>query len=212
MKRLNLTKEKAQRILFIAVLVLVFGVFFISLSLLNPKETTPPGEEDPDPPIEEPSEEDEYETIMAPYDAENVEIIRRYWAKDKDTEIQEMSFIVYGSSYYTSTGVSYSAGEEGFEVLASLSGTVKSVTDSPIYGKVVVIDHGDGLETEYRSLGEVRVEVGDEVAQGEIIGLSGENEYDVNAGNNLHFRILVNGKPKDPELLIGKAVNEINGN
>lgn len=211
MKHLNkISKEKAQRILFIAVLVLVFGVFFISLSLLSPG--TPPDDKKPDPPIEKPEEPIEYEKIIAPYEADNVEIIRRYWSKDKETDIQEMSIIVYGSSYYTSTGISYSAGEEEFEVVASLSGTVKDVSDSPIYGKVVVIEHDNGIETEYRSLGEVNVEIGDEVAQGDVIGTSGENSYDVAAKNHLHFRILVNGSPKDPELLIGKTINEINAN
>jgi murein DD-endopeptidase MepM/ murein hydrolase activator NlpD len=208
----RISKEKAQRILFIAVLVLVFGVFFISLSLLNPRETPPPGGEDPGPPIEEPEDPIVYEKIIAPYIAKNVETIRRFWALDKETEIQEMSFIVQGSSYYTSTGISYSAGDEGFEVIASLSGTVKTVSDSSVFGKVVVIEHDNGLETEYRSLGEVSVEIGDEVAQGDVIGISGENENDASAGNHLHFRILVNGKPKDPELLIGKAINEINEN
>ncbi|HHX80996.1 MAG TPA: M23 family metallopeptidase [Acholeplasmataceae bacterium] len=213
MKRLNkISKEKAQRILFIAVLVLVFGVFFISLSLLNPGENPTPN--DPDPPIEEPEEpEVEYETIIAPYKAANIEIIRRFWSQDKEKEIQEMSMFVYDTRYTMSRGISFAAAEnENFEVVASLSGIVKEISNSDIYGKVVFIEHEDGLVTEYWSLSEVSVETGDEVAQGDKIGISGESSYDMSAENHIHFRILVNGIPTDPELLIGKAVNEINAN
>lgn len=213
MKRLNkISKEKAQRILFIAVLVLVFGVFFISLSLLSPGETPP--NNDPEPPIEEPEEPTvEYETIIAPYKAANVEIIRRFWSPDKEKEIQEMSMFVYDTRYTMSRGISYAAAEnEDFEVVASLSGTVKEISNSDIYGKVVFIEHDNGLVTEYWSLSEVNVEIGDEVAQGDVIGISGESSYDLGSENHVHFRILVDGIPTDPELLIGKAVNEINAN
>ncbi|MDD4000573.1 MAG: M23 family metallopeptidase [Bacilli bacterium] len=211
MKRFNkISKDKAQRILFIALLVLIFGVFFISLSLLDPVETPPTG--DKEPPIEIPDIEEKYETIVAPHKLTDIEVIRKFWTLEKETEDQEISLIVFGSSYHMSKGISYSANNTDFEVVASLSGVVKDITESSIYGKVVLIEHDNGIETEYMSLGEVFVEIDDEIIQGEVIGKSGINEFDVNAENHLHFRILIDGKYFDPEVLIGKAVNEIEEN
>lgn len=208
MKQLNkISKEKAQRILFIAVLVLVFGVFLVSLSLLKPVDT-PPIENPPnDPPNEQP--EDEYEIVTAPYTNTEVEILRKFWSVDKDTEDQEKSIIVFEDSYYMSKGVSYVNQNQEFDVVASLSGTVEKITESPIYGKVVLLDHGDGIKTEYLSLGAINVAEGDQVVQGAVIGTSGSNQYDIAAENHLHYRIQVDGKYCDPEILIGKAVNEI---
>jgi stage II sporulation protein Q len=209
-KQLNkISKEKAQRILFIAVLIIVFGIFFISLALLKPAETPP--EEKPDPPIiENPDPVEQFETFVKPYTNTEVQIIRKFWSVDKSIDDQLASIIVYGSSYYNSKGVSYANQDQEFDVIASLSGTVKKVTESAINGKVILLDHGDGIETEYMSLSEVNVAEGDEVTQGEVIGKSGFRENDVSAGNHLHFKIIVNGKEYDPEIMIGKAVNEIN--
>ncbi len=209
MKQLNkISKEKAQRILFIAVLVLVFGVFFISLSLLDPVD--PPKIEEP--PIDEPDDDVEPEIISAPYKATDVEIIRKFWTLDKEKEDQEISLIVYDTSYYMSKGVSYYADNQEFEVVASLSGIVKEITESSIYGIVVQIEHDNGLITEYMSLGEVNVAIGEEVAQGEVIGKAGVDEFDALAETHLHFRILINDQYADPEVMIGKTVDEIKQN
>lgn len=205
----NMSKEKAQRVLFITVLVLVFSVFFISLSLLGPKDD---GDKDPiiDDPDKDPIvEEPKFETIHAPHGNQNIEVVRKFWSLDKSTEDQETSVIKYGSEYYLSKGVSYTSENKEFNVIASLSGTVKEVTDSPIYGKTVVIKHDKGIQTEYMSLGNATVKVGDIVEQGDVIGVSGTNEYDQDALNHVHFKISVNGKYCDPELLIGKAINKI---
>lgn len=213
----NISKEKAQRILFITVLILVFGVFFISLSLLSPGENkdpinnNPPGNNDND----NDNDDDEivtYEVLKAPYSSNvTVKVIRKFWAIDKSTEDQEMSLINFGSQYFTSRGISYTTEDNvEFDVVASLSGTVVDVQDSQIYGKTVTIEHTNGIKTEYQSLGSVEVEVGDTVKQGDVIGKSGMNEYDANAGNHVHFKVSVKGKYVDPETVFNKATNTIN--
>ncbi len=57
----KISKEKLQRYLFVGVLILVFVAFFISLSLVKPKEDPKPI--DPEPPVEDPIE-DVYETFF----------------------------------------------------------------------------------------------------------------------------------------------------
>lgn len=204
----KVSKEKMQRFLFIGVLILVFGVFFISLSFIEPN----PGDTPNDPPTNDPNDDDPpvtYETIKVPVAGESFQVIRKYWTLSSTTEDQVVSLIKFGSKYFTSKGVSYTVNNEDFNVVASLSGVVKSVTDSPVYGKTVVIEHDNDIVTEYLSLGNVTVEVGDEVDQGEVIGTSGTNEYDQAAENHVHFKISVDGKYRNPEELIGKKVNQL---
>jgi len=213
----NISKEKAQRILFITVLILVFGVFFISLSLLGPRDKDP----DDNPPIgdqDEDEDEDEdddkivYEEIKAPYSSNlSVKVIRKYWSLEQSTEDQEISLINYGTEYYLSKGISYTTETEGeFEVHASLSGKVIDVQESPIYGNTVIIEHTNGIKTEYQSLGNVEVKVDDVVAQGDVIGTSGENEYDSSAGVHVHFKVSINNKYVDPSTVLGKKTNTFN--
>ena len=210
----NISKEKAQRILFITVLILVFGVFFISLSLLGP-------DDDIDVPIVDDGEDDDddddddnvviYEKIQAPYSSNlQVKVIRKYWSLKQSTEDQEMSLINYGSQYFLSKGISYATESKAeFEVRASLSGKVVEVQESPIYGNTVTIEHKNGIKTEYQSLGTVAVEVDDQVAQGDIIGTSGENEYDASAENHVHFKISIDNKYVDPITVFGKETNKV---
>jgi stage II sporulation protein Q len=212
----NISKEKAQRILFITVLILVFGVFFISLSLLGPKDNKDPKDNDPIINGDEDDDDDDdnnvvYELIKTPYSSSlEVKVIRKYWSLEQSTEDQEMSLINYGSQYFLSKGVSYAAAtEEEFNVCASLSGKVVQVEESPIYGKTVTIEHTNGIKTEYQSLGTVKVKVDDLVIQGDIIGTSGENEYDISAGNHLHFKVSINNKYVDPYSVFGKETNKV---
>lgn len=216
----NISKEKAQRILFITVLILVFGVFFISLSLLGPGEDKQP---DPNPPGNVGDEDDDddedddkvvvYELVKFPYSSETeVVVVRKFWTMQQATEDQEMSLINYGSQYYLSKGISYSTeAKEPFEVLASLSGKVVEVTDSQIYGKTVVIEHTDGIKTEYQSLGNVEVEVDDVIAQGDVIGTSGTNSYDAGAGNHIHFKVFIKDSYVDPVTVFNKSTDKITG-
>jgi stage II sporulation protein Q len=205
----KMSKEKAQRFLFIGVLILVFSVFFISLKLLEPKDKPIV------PPIENNGDDDDddkdivYETVIMPLNGAEFEIIRKFWSYDAPAEDQLKSIIVFGSKYYMSKGISYAVNDQEFEVVACLSGTVSKVTDSPVYGKCVTIDHGDGIVTEYMSLGTVAVNEGDEIEQGAVIGTSGTNEYDSTAGNHVHFQFKYKDAAINPELVIGKKVNEI---
>ena len=203
-----MSKEKAQRFLFIGVLILVFSVFFISLSLLEPNDK---GDK---PPIDQNDDDDDddiivYETIVMPIKGTEFETIRKFWSYDAPTEDQEKSIIVFGSKHYMSKGVSYSQNNKEFEVVTCLSGTVTKVTDSPIYGQCVTIDHGDGIVSEYMSLGSVTVQEGNKIDQGTVIGNSGANEYDSSAGIHVHFQLKYKNTPINPELLLGKKVNEI---
>lgn len=58
-------------------------------------------------------------------------------------------------------------------------------------GWVVEIDHGGGVVTAYRNLGEVGVRRGQKVTAGQVIGKLGD-------ASHLHFEVRVDGSAQDP--------------
>ncbi len=87
-------------------------------------------------------------------------------------------------------------GLRGQEVLAAASGTVIRAGFAQRYGKLVVIDHGDGVTTLYAHASHLLVRPGDRVEQGEPVAEVGRTG---NArGTHLHFEVRLDGRPVDP--------------
>lgn len=84
----------------------------------------------------------------------------------------------------------------GTSVRASRSGRVTRAGWDGGYGKVVMISHGGGLSTVYAHLSEIDVSVGEQVDQGQVVGLSGNTGN--STGPHLHFEVRVNGTQKNP--------------
>ncbi|MFA6939685.1 MAG: M23 family metallopeptidase [Clostridiaceae bacterium] len=83
------------------------------------------------------------------------------------------------------------------DVAASFTGTVKEAAEDSDFGKYIVIDHGDGIETRYGHLNSFLVDKGVTVEKGDIIGKSG-NTGKV-TGPHLHFSLSIMGTYKNPE-------------
>jgi len=81
-------------------------------------------------------------------------------------------------------------------VEASNGGRVVFVGDMGIYGKTIVIDHGQGIHSTYSHLSEIKVKVGEEVEKGHIIGTTGSTG--LAGGDHLHFGIMVQGEFVNP--------------
>lgn len=100
-------------------------------------------------------------------------------------------------------GIDFAA-KRGTPVLASAAGKVvesSALHDGQTkYGQVIVIDHGDGLRSMYAHLDRRSVRVGDTVAAGEAIGLSGATGRVT--GPHLHLEVQRHGEHVDPALLI----------
>lgn len=65
-----------------------------------------------------------------------------------------------------------------------------------IYGQVVVIDHGLGLQSLYAHLSEMHVEKGETVTRGQTIGKTGVSG--LAGGDHLHFEVLAGGISVNP--------------
>lgn len=97
------------------------------------------------------------------------------------------------------TGVDIYA-DVGLSVVAAADGTVIETNPSGWgggYGIYVVLDHGNGLTTKYGCLDSLHVTVGQTVGRGQEIGRAG-NTGD-STGPHLHFEVLVDGVPQNPE-------------
>ncbi len=81
-------------------------------------------------------------------------------------------------------------------VMATAPGTVVYAGWRGQYGRVVEIDHGNGIRTRYAHLRKILVEKGQQVAHRQEIGLLGVSGR--STGPHVHYEILVDGQPKDP--------------
>lgn len=82
------------------------------------------------------------------------------------------------------------------EVPASNSGRVVFAGHLGIYGNLVVIDHGLGLQTLYSHLSEISASVGQQVKKGDIIGKTGTTG--MAGGDHLHFGVTIGGVQVQP--------------
>ena len=91
------------------------------------------------------------------------------------------------------------AGNVGQEVKSVREGKVSSIATDAQTGVTVTVSLGDGYEVVYGQLGEVCVNQGENITEGDIIGSLGEpTKYYSVEGCNLYFQLLKNGEPVNP--------------
>jgi murein DD-endopeptidase MepM/ murein hydrolase activator NlpD len=88
-------------------------------------------------------------------------------------------------------------GETGDAVRATASGSVTAAGWSGGYGRVVDIDHGNGLSTRYGHLSSIDVRVGQSIRSGQIVGRVGSTGR--STGPHLHYETRVRGEAVDPQ-------------
>jgi murein DD-endopeptidase MepM/ murein hydrolase activator NlpD len=94
------------------------------------------------------------------------------------------------------TGLDF-RGDPGDPIRATAAGTVTNAGWSGGYGKMVEIDHGNGLSTRYGHLSEIDVDVGDEIRVGQIVGRMGSTGR--STGPHLHYETRIDGEAVDPQ-------------
>ncbi len=95
----------------------------------------------------------------------------------------------------THTGLDF-PGPQGTPVSASAGGIVVSANWHAGYGRLVEIEHGNGVLTRYAHLKAFKVAQGDVVKPGQVIGLLGNSGR--STGPHLHFEVWVAGRVRNP--------------
>ncbi|HLF71193.1 MAG TPA: M23 family metallopeptidase [Dehalococcoidia bacterium] len=100
---------------------------------------------------------------------------------------------------YHPTGIDIALdGNADSPIRAARAGAVSFAGGDPCceYGRYVIIDHGDGFTTLYGHLSKLSVQTGQQVAQGEVLGLGGSTGK--SKGKHLHFEVLKDRAYVDP--------------
>lgn len=93
----------------------------------------------------------------------------------------------------------------GLDIAISTGTPVKAAADGRItfagwnggYGILVIIDHGNGIETRYAHNSRLNVKVGQKVTRGETVAYSGNTG--VSTGPHVHFEIRYRNNPVNPQ-------------
>lgn len=93
------------------------------------------------------------------------------------------------------SGVDFAA-PAGAPILAAAGGVVSVAEFNPAYGNMVVVDHGNGLQTLYAHASKLGVKAGEIVRKGQQIASVGSTGR--STGAHLHFEVHVNGVPRNP--------------
>jgi len=86
--------------------------------------------------------------------------------------------------------------EVGTGIVAAASGKVIFADVHPAYGKMIEIDHGNGLVSRYAHCSSLLVKEGDLVVRGQQVGRVGTTGR--STGPHLHFEVRLNGVPQNP--------------
>lgn len=95
------------------------------------------------------------------------------------------------------------AAPKGTKILACGDGTVKLASESYYgYGKLVIIDHGNGVQTYYGHCSKLCVTTGQKVKAGDKIAEVGATGQAT--GPHLHLEVRINGKTVNPQKYVYK--------
>ena len=124
----------------------------------------------------------------------------------KSTSIGTGTLIVPTNGGYVSSGFGTRDGQmhkgidiarpNTYTIVAADTGRVTFAGTDGGYGKKVIIDHGNGIETVYAHLASFTVKKGQVIEQGKRIGVMGKTGWAT--GVHLHFEVYSNGVLKNP--------------
>jgi len=191
--RINENGEKIKLVRSVPIAPFSLGVQYLQLA---------PESEDP---ATQKKLEEEYKTVektLATFTRD------KCWWGDFLRPVQGETTTTFGlKRTVTNQGYSYRhrgvdiAAAQGVPVEAANTGKViLARTDFIHNGKMIAIDHGQGLITVYLHLSEVLVKLGDTVKKGQVIGKVGTTGF--STGPHLHWGAYLRSKPFDPTLLL----------
>ena len=217
MKKRKLKGYVLPAIYFVVLGVMVVSITFLSQSLLE-KQKMNDEDYNYSTSVFEESENDPTNTevdttteikIVRPYTSDKVTVTKEFYNKDESVENQEKALIFYENTYMTNTGILYGS-DEKFDVIAILNGTVKEIKEDEILGQMISIECDNKITAVYYTLGEIKVNEGDQITQNQVIATSGTSNIDSSKAESLLFETYIDGVLTNPNNLFDKSISEIN--
>ena len=95
-------------------------------------------------------------------------------------------------------------GDTGDPVRVTANGTVVTAGWNGGYGKMVEVDHGNGISTRYGHMSEITVKVGQAVRIGQSVGKIGSTGR--STGPHLHYETRIDGDAVDPQKFLRAGI------
>ena len=144
--------------------------------------------------------------VIYPFTDTSVTVGKSYYDYQGTKESQEKSIICHDNTYIQNSGIDF-VYDNQFEVIAVLDGTVTNVKEDELLGKIVEVSHNNEYVSIYQSLSDIKVKKGDNVSQGQVLGVSGTNTLDKKLGNHLHFEFYAGGQIVNPMNYLDKELS-----
>ncbi len=93
--------------------------------------------------------------------------------------------------------------DSGSSIKAAGSGSVTAVTEDMHFGRIITVDHGEGIVIKYCGMESVSVKEGDTVTAGTVIGTSGEIPSECSDNPHIHIEAAVDGETVSPLSALG---------
>jgi len=94
-------------------------------------------------------------------------------------------------------------------VYATAPGVVSFAGPRSGYGRMIEVDHGQGVKTRYAHLARIGVRAGQRVAAGSALGGMGSTGR--STGTHLHYEVWVGGRVQDPERFVRAGAYVLHG-
>lgn len=148
--------------------------------------------------------------VMPVKNADQAVIEKKFYDFSGKKADQEAALVVYKNTYVPNTGIDIGMKNgETFDVVAALSGTVTKVEEDSLLGNVIEIEHDKSVVTQYESVKDMKIKVGDQVQQGETIAKAGQSLFNEKAGIHVHFEIRKDGVAVNPQSYFNKPLSAL---
>ena len=152
---------------------------------------------------------DETREVLQKPVKEGVKVSKGFYDTNLSEKELENALNYFEGVYRPNDGIDYTKDNESFDVYASASGTVIRKENDSLLGWIVTIEHQKGIQTIYQSLDDIKVEKGDQVKQGDVIGKAGNNVYQSTLKKHLHFIVSIDDKTVNPDKYFNQKIEKI---
>ncbi|NHC38458.1 M23 family metallopeptidase [Bacillus sp. MM2020_1] len=151
------------------------------------------------------------EDFKMPVEKADAAIVKtKFYDFNGKAEDQEAALVFYNNTYQPNTGIDVTMkDDESFNVVASLSGTVTRVDEDAVLGNVIEVEHDKGIVTQYQSVKDIKIKVGQEVKQGQVLATAGQSLFNEKAGTHVHFEIRKDGIAVNPSDYFNKSLSTL---